>query len=571
MKHALRFTLYASFFTLYAAMPVDVPLAPPEYRRPAGYDPAPFRYPYSLREMMARYSTPLMQHATQEYARMEATFAQGKWQPTAESIDAHRPPEWFSDLKFGMFIDWGLWSLAGYATPMDNDAMYPDWYEYRMVDDGRPYKDNHASLIPYHHKNWGADFERGDFIPLFTATRYDAEALAELAVASGMKYIIPFAKHFSGWCLWPSAYTHMDAGDRLGRDFIAPLAEQCRAKALKFGFYYGTQEWEYPIIADNGDLLCRTWFRGNTTIGNYEPSELHSHAGAKSVSIADWENVIPGKIPVRDFLKEYLIPQAVEFIDKYDPDILWYDGDWTDPVEQLGTYEMAAYFYNQAEGRKEVAVNDRFGIANGRNTRKKRGDIYVSEYGYNANGQMSPRHWMTHPWEENRSISQSFGFHWQDTEHNVLSSKKIVDMLVNIVSHGGNLLLIINLDAQGAVPAMQQTRLREIGKWLQLNGEGIYATRPHTTPSEGTIRYTRSKDSATVYAIALEWPGAQLSLQAVAPAPQSEVYLLGYPQPLPWTHKDGVTTVALPAALQEASARPCNHAWMFRFSSAAAH
>jgi alpha-L-fucosidase len=544
----------------------DVPLAPPEYRRPEGYDPAPFRYKYSLRDMQAKFSEPLMQHAAQEYARMTETFETGKWQPTSESLDAHQSPEWFRDLKFGMFIDWGLWSVAGYATKMENDAMYPDWYEYRMVDDGRPYKDNHASLIPYHHKNWGADFERGDLIPLFTAKNYDATALAELAVASGMKYIIPFAKHFSGWCLWPSTYTHMDAGDRLGRDFIAPLVAQCREKDLKFGFYYGTQEWEYPIIGDNNELRCRTWFRGNTTIGTYEPSELHSHTGKKGISIADWENIIPGKIPVRDFLKEYLIPQAVEFIDRYDPDIIWYDGDWTDPVESLGTYEVAAYFYNHAEGRKDVAVNDRFGIINGRNTRKKRGDIYVSEYGYNANGQMQPRHWMGHAWEENRGISPSFGFNWQDTDGNVISSKKLVDMLVNIVSHGGNLLLLVNLDAQGAVPDIQRKRLHDIGKWLQVNGEGIYATRTHTVAAEGAVRYTRSKDSTTVYAITLEWPGTQLALTSVAPAPGSDVYLLGYDRPLKWSYDNGVTTIILPDALQNEPSRPCEHAWAFRFT-----
>jgi alpha-L-fucosidase len=543
----------------------DVPLAPPEYRRPEGYDPAPFRYPYSLHDMQTQFSESLMRHAAQEYARMEATFATGKWQPTAASLDAHQPPEWFSDLKFGMFIDWGLWSVAGYATKMENDAMYPDWYEYRMVDDGRPYKDNHTSLIPYHHKNWGADFERGDLIPLFTATRYDAAALAGLAVDAGMRYIIPFAKHFSGWCLWPSTYTHMDAGDRLGRDFIAPLAAECRAKSLKFGFYYGTQEWEYPIIGDDGALLCRTWFRGNTTIGKYEPAELHSHNGSKGVSIPEWENIIPGKIPVRDFLRDYLIPQAMEFIDRYDPDILWYDGDWTDPVENLGTCEMAAYFYNQAEGRKDVAVNDRYGITNGRNTRKKRGDIFVSEYGYNANGQLSPRPWMTHPWEENRGISPSFGFNWQDTDGNVISSKKLIDMLVNIVSHGGNLLLLVNLDAQGAVPDVQRRRLHDAGAWLRVNGEGIYATRACTTPSEGAVRYTRSKDSTTVYAIALDWPGDRLALQGVTPAPGSEVHLLGYDHPLPWTHANGVTTVTLPAALLNAAARPCAYAWVFRF------
>jgi alpha-L-fucosidase len=541
----------------------EVPLAPKEYRRPEGYDPVPFRYPYKLNDMKEKFSEQTMALAAKEYARMEETFLKGKWQPTAESLDKHSVPEWVQDVKFGMFIDWGLWSIGGYATPMAYEAMYPDWYEYRMVDDDRPYKKNHISLMPYHIKNWGADIERGDFIPLFQARDYDPEKLVNLAVESGMKYILPFSKHMSGFCIWPSSYTHLDAGDRLGKDLMQPLVDNCRKNGLKFGFYYGTQEWEYPIIGDRGDLLCRTWFRGNTTTGAYNASELASVSTRKKVSIADWENIIPGKIPVRDFLKEYLIPQAIEFIDRYDPDILWYDGEWTDPVEKLGSYEIAAYFYNHNEGKKEVAVNDRYGQVDGKGLRRKRGDIYTSEYGYRDNTiRLEP--WMKHPWEENRSISQSFGYNWQDTDKNVLTSKELIDMFINIVSAGGNLLLMLNLDGQGALPEMQELRLKEIGKWLKVNGEGIYYTRSCSVFSEDKVRFTRSKDNKTVYAISLEWPGKELQLKSVEPLKGSEIYLLGYKKPLKWSHKDGVTTIVLPNNLQKETGRPCSYAYTFR-------
>jgi alpha-L-fucosidase len=544
----------------------DVPLAPEEYRRPEGYDPVPHRYRYSLSDMKEQFSEQTMAHADREYQRIMDVIEKGKWKPSGESIDRHPAPEWFSDLKFGMLYDWGLWSLGAYATRMEHEAMYPDWYEYRMVDDDRPYKSNHISMIPYHHKNWGADFERGDFIPLFTAADYHPAELTDLAVKSGMKYIVPFCKHFSGFCIWPSSYTHMDVGDRLGRDLMQPLVDNCRKKGLKFGFYYCTQEWEYPVIGNDGDLLCRTWFRGNTTVGKYEPSELSGSLSKKAVSIKDWENIIPGKIPVKDFLKQYLIPQAAEFIDRYDPDIVWYDGEWTDPVENLGSYEITAYFYNQAEGRKEVAVNDRLGQVDHRGLRKKRGDIYTSEYGYPPSGIVERKPWMEHAWEENRSISPSFGFNWQDTEERVLSPKGLVDMFVNIVAAGGNLLLIISPDGRGALPEIQRTRLEEIGKWLKVNGEGIYSTRTCSTIAEDCIRYTRSKDSKTIYAIALEWPGKQLQLKSVKPAEGSKIHLLGYKKPLKWSHKDGVTTIILPEELQKESNRPCNYAYTFRLN-----
>jgi alpha-L-fucosidase len=569
-KIFLYLILSGMTFTGYAqqtgAQDEEVPLAPKEYRRPEGYDPVPHRYKYSLKDMQEKFSEPTMALAAKEYQRMLEGFENGKWKPTGESIDQHSTPEWFSDIKFGMLIDWGLWSIGGYATKMEHEAMYPDWYEYRMVDDDRPYKSNHISMIPYHHKNWGADIERGDFIPLFTGKGYNPDKLTKLAIEAGMKYIIPFCKHMSGFCIWPSSYTHMDVGDRLGKDFIKPLVDNCRKNGLKFGFYYGTQEWEYPIIGDDGELLCRTWFRGNTTTGKYEPSELSGSSSKKTVSIKDWENVIPGKIPVKDFLKEYLIPQAIEFIDRYDPDIVWYDGEWTDPVEKLGSYEISAYFYNQAEGRKEVAVNDRYGQVNHKGLRKKRGDIYTSEYGYTGKGIVTPRPWMEHAWEENRSISQSFGFNWQDTEANVLSSKGLVDMFVNIVAAGGNLLLIVNLDGKGALPAMQEARLKDMGKWMKVNSEAIYYTRSYSPIAENNVRYTRSKDNKTVYAIALEWPGKQLELKSVEPAKDSKIYMLGYKKPLEWKYENGTTTIFIPEKLQNESNRPCKYAYTFRIN-----
>lgn len=80
-------------------------------------------------------------------------------------------------------------------------------------------------------------------------------------------------------------------------------------------------------------------------------------------------------------------------------------------------------------------------------------------------------------------------------------------MFVDIVSNGGNLLLIVNLDGQGALPEIQVKRLKDIGKWLKINGEGIYGTRTYSSVSEGNVVYTRSKDNQYVYAIMKEWPG----------------------------------------------------------------
>ena len=536
MKSLIICCLCVLGFIAHAQENKDIPVAPEGYRRPEGYNPVPHRYKYSLADLKDRFSEKMMQDAEKVFERIMEVNGNGKWKPSGASLDRHEAPEWFEDFKFGMFIDWGLWSVGGWAVKREKGAMYPDWYEYRL--------DYDSIAEQYHDMNWGKDFERDDLIPFFKASNYQPDKLIDIAVEAGMKYVVPFCKHHSGFCLWPSSYTHRDAGDRLGKDLVKPLVDNCRTKGLKFGVYFSTDEWEYPVFDKQGNIVQRKW------AGKYVPYEPR---------LETWAS---GKIAVKDFAKHYIIPQAVEFIDNYDPDILWFDGEWDTPVELLGSYEIAAYFYNQAEGRKEVAVNDRYGLETGKYLRSYRGDIYTSEYGTtDGAGSLTGSH---HVWEEDRGISQSFGFNWQDTDENVISSKNFVDMFVDIVSKGGNLLLIVNLDAQGALPEVQEKRLKDIGKWLKVNGEGIYFTRAYATTSEGNVRYTRSKDNRTVFAISLEWPGNQLKLNAVRPADKSSIYMLGYDEPLKWRYQNGITTITLPSKLQKASNRPCDYAYTFR-------
>ena len=513
-----------------------IPDAPEGYKRPAGYDPVPHRYKYSLTDLKNQFSEKMMQDAEKVFERVVNVNGNGKWKPIGASLDRHVAPEWFQDVKFGMFIDWGLWSVGGWAPKREKKAMYPDWYEEHL--------DNDTNAEKYHDKNWGTDFERDDLIPFFKAKDYQPDKLIDIAVESGMKYVVPFCKHHSGFCLWPSSYTHRDAGDMLGKDLVKPLVDNCIAKGLKFGFYFSIDEWEYPVFDKKGNIVQRKWG------GTYVPY---------SPKLETWAT---GKIAVKDFAKHYIIPQAVEFIDKYDPDILWFDGEWDTAVELMGSYDIAAYFYNRAEGRKEVAVNDRYGLETGKYLRSYRGDFFTSEYG--GTDHDGSQVGAQHAWEECRGISRSFGFNWQDTEETVISSKDFVDMFVDIVSKGGNLLLIVNLDAQGALPSIQDKRLKDIGAWLKVNGEGIYCTRAYSVYSEGNVRYTRSKDNQTVYAISLEWPGNQLKLNSVKPAEKSQIYMLGYKEPLKWSYQNGVTTISLPAKLQKSSNRPCNYAYTFR-------
>ena len=511
-------------------------LAPRQNRRPEHFQAV--KSTYSLESLKNNFSEKTMKLAAKQYETVKEVNNKGKWKPTPESIDSHQAPEWFKDVKFGMFIDWGLWSVAGWAPKKEKGAMYPDWYEFRH--------DTDSAFIKYHEKNWGKDFKRDDFISLFTAGKYQPKKLVEIAKEAGMKYIVPFSKHHGGFCLWPSSYTQRDAMN-MGphKDLIKPLVESCKKEGMKFGFYFSIEEWEYPLINSEGHLQNRGW-GWKKEIKPYTP---------------DLEEKCSGKIAVKDYAADYLVPQATEFIDKYNPDLIWYDGDMSSvSAEGLKTYEIASYFYNKAEGRKEVAVNDRYGTHEKKWLRSVRGDFFTNEYG----DMEKEAKQTTHAWEACWGISQSFGYNWQDTDENVISSKEFIDKFVDIVAHGGNLLLIVNLDGEGSLPKIQENRLKDIGKWLKVNGEGIYSTRPFTRQLDGSVAFTRSKDNQFVYVIMKEWPGEELHLKGINPVSGSKIEMLGDNNPLEWKSFNEGITVKLPDQLQKVTNRPCEHAWILK-------
>jgi alpha-L-fucosidase len=274
--------------------------------------------------------------------------------------------------------------------------------------------------------------------------------------------------------------------------------------------------------------------------------------------------ILSGKIPVTNFIDDYIIPQAKDFIDRYNPDILWFDGEWQRPASYYKTPEIVAYFYNQAEGVKEVVANDRLG----KGTREHHGDFYTSE-----TDEVVTK--MNYPWEENRSMSESYGYNRSDSLENYLTPDELIEMLVRIVAKGGNLNLIVNPDGSGEIPDIQKNLLKELGDWLNVNGEAIYNTRPYEILCDNTqlgqpVWYTMSKDSTYGYAIIFDWPKSGTFICTnVNIIWESEVYLLGYDKPLEWVDT-GRELWALSAKIPEVmlrdpAKRPCKYAWVLKF------
>jgi len=509
----------------------DHPLAPPEYRRPEGYVPQP--YEKTLQQLRDAHSDSMMTKAHEAYAHVEKVIADGKWKDTPAGIDAHTCPEWFQDAKFGIFIDWGLWSLASWTPKRAKGAMYPDWYEFRMYSDFDA-QSPFWGYRSYHIKNWGADFQRDDFIPLFQAKRFNPEALVGTFKDAGAKYVVPFCKHHGGFCLWDSSYTFRDSVDRgPHRDLMGEAVRACRKDGLKFGFYFSLAEWEYPIIGKDGQLENYSWNKALP----YSP---------------DMEYKASGKVAVKDFVKDYLVPQATEFIDKYSPDILWYDGEWSDAAKNLGGYTISAYFYNVNDGKKEVAVNDRYGngepaeIAGKFKQRSRqwlrtvRGDFFTDEFG-DTTECIDPA--KAHPWEACRGISQSFGNNWQDNASNVVTAHEFICIFADIVARGGNLLLIVNLDGQGGLPEIEKRRLLDIGGWLKKYGEAIYSTRALAPFATKDVSYTCGKDGRFGYAI-IKNLAKEVTVD-IAPAEGSDITHLATGEKLPWKYADATKKSAV--------------------------
>jgi alpha-L-fucosidase len=516
-------TLIAMGLTLFvAAFAGEVP------RRSADFKP--FACELSTEQLAGQYSAGQMKRAEAELKEIQAVDDKGPWKPTWESLDQHQAPEWFLDAKLGVMLNWGMHSVPAWDKNRGG-AMYPDAYGCEMYVD--------AMVMAHHAKFWGADFQWDDFLPLFKAERYDPNALVSLFEEAGARYLITMSKHHDGLAWWDSQWTKRNTV-QMGpkQDLLTPLMAAAKKRDFKVVLYFCYEEWATAMLGADDQPCYRIWNWG-------------SYAGLHPLTFESRRRV-SGNIPVKNYYDQYMTPLVKEMIDRFDPDGLWQDGEWATPTETLRSRELAAYFYNKAEGRKEVSVNDRYG--NG--TRDHHGDYFASEY----NSTQS----YTHPWEENQGISQSFAYNYEDNEESLGPPSGLIHRFITIVSKNGNLVIIGGPDASGVYPENVTRRFKALGAWLKVNGEAIYATRILPPYLEGSVCYTRSKDGKYAYAICKEWPGRRLTLTGVCAEAGARITLLGVAEPLAWQQNDLGLTLVLPEALQNEKARPCEHAWTIK-------
>jgi len=374
-----------------------------------------------------------------------------RYPATWESIDSRPTPQWWSDAKFGIFIHWGVYSVPAFAP----QGEYAEWYWERIGRPGDPDPASRDAKIreetrAFHERVYGKDFPYYEFAPRFRAELFNADEWAGIFQRAGAKYVVLVSKHHDGFALWPSKeanqawgrkWNAVDAGPM--RDLAGELSAAVRRRNLEMGFYFSLYEWFNPL-----------WLAG-------KPDE---------------------------YVQRHMFPQFKDLVTRYQPSVIFSDGEWELPSEQWHAPELLAWLFNDSPVAAKVVVNDRWG----KESRHRHGGYYTTEYGAGLPG-------ATHPWEENRGIGFSYGYNRNENLDDYSSGHKLLLTLIDTVSRGGNLLLNVGPTADGRIPVEMQDRLAYLGNWLAHNGEAIYGTRTFRDGAQWTAGRRQEVDTSTNY------------------------------------------------------------------------
>ncbi len=465
-----------------------------------------------------------------------------RYKPTWKSLSRHKIPEWFRDAKFGIYTHWGPVTVGSEDGPGGGQ-----WYGCNM------YKPN-SPTFEYHRKRFGDQHEFGykDIVPLFKAENFDAEVWAELFSASGAKFAGPVVIHHDNFAMWDSAYTEWDSMDKgPKRDITAELEKAIRKRGMKFiaTFHHGFT-WRY-----------------------FEPSYKYDGADPKYAGLYCQAHE-PNEPPTQEFMDQWL-GKVNEVVKKYQPDLTWFDFGLGNEKHKCITPEyqqrMFADYYNWA-----TSNNRQVGVAH--KHRHIHAHTGILDFERGREDSLVP-----YPWLTDTSVGQ--WFHQKSAPYK--SVDQLVDVLVDIVSKNGCMLLNVGPAANGIIPPQGKEILLGIGDWLKVNGEAIYNTRPWLTFGEGPtlntgggfserkdkpytfedIRFTCSKDGKTIYAVVLDWPERNLVVKSLGTKNEyhfgsiAKVQLLGHNRPLKWTQDEDELNVQFPRT------KPCEHAFALKITT----
>lgn len=453
----------------------------------------------------------------------------GPFQPTWDSLKAnYQVPAWLPEAKFGLFMHWGL-----YAVP----AYHNEWYEKHM----------YASFRQWHEQTFGpvGQFGYKDFIPRFTNEKFDPAAWAELFKKSGAKFVVPTAQHHDNFALWDSQVTPFNA-KAMGpkRDLIGDLAKAVRAQGLKFGVSnHGIENFQF--INPAPDLLKEL---------KEKKADLFDPNWTEFYNVADRSDEA-----CKRFLLDWYA-RNVELIDKYQPDMLWFDNGvdqrFLDPLK----LRLAAYYYNRAKqwGKEVTLCTKKAAYAPSDDNTKTIGSVIDFE----KVGNRSPAGIRPGVWVVDDPIGSTWGY---TSDMRINGAGTIIGRLADTASKNGNYLLNLSPRADGTFAPELQNCLLEIGQWMDVNGEAIYGTHNWVEFKEGgesglNVRFTAKGDD--LYAIILgNWPGGEATIKSLGESrgKATGVSLLGGAKLEFTQNADGLKVTLPPSA-----PAPCKYAYTLK-------
>ena len=294
----------------------------------------------------------------------------------------------------------------------------------------------------------------------FNPSKFNASEWVAVAKAAGMKYIVLTAKHHDGFCLWNTKLTDYNIMNTpFKRDVVKELAGACKEQGIAFGCYYSVPDnhhpgWPYDLTG-----------RGHPMREKYDIDAYH----------------------------KFLLGQTTELIENYGPLVtLWYDTDGT----VAGTY-----------GKRGVEVIDL--------ARRLQPDILIDERTGTPGDYKTPEQKvggfdMEHPWESCMTVSAHDRWAWGGEKDGVKPLSALVTMLAQCAGGDGNMLLNVGPRPDGLIDPVQAAALREIGEWLNINGESVYGTRGG--PYKPAKAYASTRRGDTVYLHILKWDGDSAAL-----------------------------------------------------------
>jgi len=512
----------------------------------------------------------------------QAPVAEGPFQPSWDSLKHYQCPEWFQDAKFGLWAHW-----TAQCVPEQGD-----WYARRMYETG-------SADYKYHVANYGHPSKFGfkDVDNLWKAEKWDPEKLMDLYVRAGAKYFVALANHHDNLDCYDSKYqpwNTLNVGPK--KDIVGTWAKVAREHGLRFGVtVHAAHAWSWFEPAQGADKdgpLRGVPYDGKLTKADgkglwwegLDPQDLYAqnHTPGKKL-VWDWDASKGSSVPDKAY-SEKLFNRTIDLIDKYQPDLLYFDDHVLPlyPVSDIGL-RIAAHYYNanmQWHGGRNEAV------LNGKVLSEEQRRCMVWDIERGQSDRIEPFVWQTDTcigqWHYNRKTF---------VEHKYKKPATVITMLVDIVSKNGNLLLNVPVKGDGTIDADEVACLEGVAKWMAVNSECIYGTRPWKVSGEGAalksaapikaqgfnegknkpytaedIRFTTK--AGALYATCLAVPKAAVRIQSLgtdaklAGQAVAAVQLLGSTAKLDWKQEPGALVIQLPPAL------PSDYATVFKVTFA---